>query len=228
MIHLIHGEDIVTSRKELETLKSKHVDKELVMIEGKSVTLTDLTQALQSTSLFGGERLVVIESYLSRFSRGKDADLEQAVEIMLGSSHEIVLWEGKEIGKLILKKFPETIDRALFNPTQLLFRFLDTISPGKQKILLATFAQVMRQEAAELVLYMLVRQFRFLLLSQSGQGVGSLAPWQQSKLAAQAKLFTDEQLLAAYTGLFDIEYRSKTGQSPFNLTSNLRQFLVEL
>ena len=60
MLHLIHGEDIVTSRRELEMLKSKHTGKELVVLEGKSVTLTDLTQALQSTSLFGGDRLVII------------------------------------------------------------------------------------------------------------------------------------------------------------------------
>lgn len=142
----------------------------------------------------------------------------------------MVLWEEKEIGKILLKKFPEKIDIAIFKLTQILFRFLETLAPHKTTQSLVLLEEVLTTESAELVLYMLYRQLRLLLLYKrfGVQGVVELAPWQKSKLQSQAATFTLEQLLSLYQNLFEIELRIKTGESPFTLAQELQQWIVKI
>lgn len=226
MLHIIHGDDTVSSRKELYALKERFSNCEIIELDGKRLTELDLTQALDSQTLFGSDRLIIIERFLRQFGKGKTKELDQYLPIMTGTNHTVILWEDKEIGKILLKKFPPPTDIALFKPSQLLFRFLESLAPGKGTTLLRDFDILSKTQPIELILYLLVRQIRFLLLTKSNEKVKQLAPWQYQRFVRQAKLFTVAQLRQLYTYLFHIDTQHKQGRTPFELTQALEMFLI--
>ena len=65
---VIHGDNLVASRNRLVELidQAKSQSQEIVQLNGDKITSTELLQALESQSLFGTDRLVVIERLFSR------------------------------------------------------------------------------------------------------------------------------------------------------------------
>ena len=236
MLHIFHGDDVVTSRKELLVLVEKHKDKEKLVLAGKNLSLLSLKQALETASLFGGERIVVIEGLLASFARiktgdtdKKSKDLAPFLEVLLATEHEVVLWEEKEIGKLMLKKFPEHVDRAVFPIHRGLFKFLEQLSPQSTSRLLTSFDNLVKEESVEMIFYMLVRHMRMLLMiSQDPKLVSGLAPWQISRLSDQVRRFNPQKLVLLYNRLFAIDRAVKRGETPFTLSFEMKRFLVEL
>jgi len=230
MLHIFHGEKIIESRRELDVIKEKFAGKEIITLNGKKAALSDLKQALEAASLFGHTRLVIIEYLLKSLSKAKKEILDQYVEILQNSSHETVLWEDKEIGKILLKRFIPGTDIALFKPTKLLFRFLENITPQHAAKLLEILKDLVKKEAPELIFYMIIRQFRLLLLIKGikDEKINNLSSWQRARLHSQAEKFTLEELQNAYARLFIIDQNQKSGKSPFNLTKDLELFLIQL
>ena len=95
MIHVFHGDHHEQSRKELSLLRERFKQAEIVVLNGKVITLTELKQATESTSLFGTDRLVVIENFLSkRFSRKTDDNKPWINWIkQIPETVEVVFWE---------------------------------------------------------------------------------------------------------------------------------------
>jgi DNA polymerase III, delta subunit. len=66
MIKLLHGDNQLESRNELNRLISGAESKELIRLDGEKTSLNEIVQALESSSLFGMEKLVIIENLFSR------------------------------------------------------------------------------------------------------------------------------------------------------------------
>src|SRR3989344_8250409 len=132
MLHLFHGEHVVASRKELSLLKEKFASSEIIVLDGNKVSFTDLIQATESTSLFGGSRLVVIENLLGKRAKAKKEELLRLTEWIanIPKASEVVYWEDKELGKTLLGLFPKTADIALFRPEQYIFKLVENVRPG--------------------------------------------------------------------------------------------------
>lgn len=230
MIILLHGDNIVVSRNELERLK-KEKTKEVLTFDGGKIDLSELKQALEAKSLFGQEKIVILENFLSQ----KPSTVKnQIIEYLknLETTVDLILWEGKEMEKKSLDSFPSA-KKQLFRLDPVLFKFLDSLKPGSGKTAVALLREVLRREEVELVFYMLVRQFRLLIAlknvsKDSISEIVKLGSWQKEKLARQANNFDLEDLLRIYHQLLEIDSKSKTGLSPFNLASTLELFCATI
>lgn len=231
MLHLFHGEQTEASRKELRLLREKFAGKETVVLNGKTLETSELIQATESQSLFGTERLVIVENLLSRRLSGKTKTKEaqefEEIIAKLPPDSEVVFWEEKEIGKTVLSFFPKRTDVALFRPDRNLFKLVEAIRPQAGTALLDLFDTTLNVDAPELVFTLIIRQFHYLIMiKEAGKQIADLAPWQIGKLARQAEWFTEVQLRKHYRELLEIDIKIKTSATPYNLTQELKLFLM--
>lgn len=214
MITLIHGDDTQSSRTEFIVLKKR--GGEVRSLDGRTLDEAALTQALTSESLFGGNVTVCIENLFGKLGR-KTKLIESLTAIIKKSDVDVVLWEDKELGSLVLKNLGN-VNVRLFKLPTVLFQFLDSLTlPLYQKL-----------DKPELVHAMLVRRVRQLIQIRDGAIPTGLQSWQAAKLTRQAKLFTMNRLLSMYQKLLAIEYSVKSGTSPFTLRQATEQFLLNL
>ncbi len=91
MITIIHGNNILGTRNQLQLLKSKY--SEIITLDGKKSCLTDVLQCLETSTLSGETRLVILENLLS--GKIKHSDI---IEYFLKNDFEnhLILWEDKK------------------------------------------------------------------------------------------------------------------------------------
>lgn len=221
MIKILHGDNVVQSRKRLTEIleKARKEGAEIVYLDGTKVTITEVRSALESGSLFGESRLVVIEN------------LKEKPEILTYLKKEkfdndLILWEPKEIKREILPG----AEMEVFKLAPLIFSFLESLKPGNFKESLRLLSELKKGEEPEMIFYMLVRQFRNLILTRDlgASSLSDLALWQQKKFLKQAENFSLEQLLEIYRKLLEIDFKQKTSSDPYSLSSRLDLLTAEI
>lgn len=223
---IIHGENIVASRNYLKTITDGFKG-EVVRLEGNQLTFNQILQSLESQSLFEENRLVVLEKVFSLLpSKEKEKILNY---LKVSDNKNAVIWEGKKIDGRVLKSFKRMTVRC-FDLSPYIFKLLDSISPGNPKQSLIFFHQCLSQDPPEIIFYMLVRQFRLLIIAKDlgEKGLEKMADWQKLKLVGQAKKFTLGKLLFLHRQLLKIDYEQKTGKSLLGLVSQLDLLLVTI
>lgn len=227
MITLLHGDDVESSRKELNRLRSGAKNKEIRFLDGRRLTDTALTQALESGSMFGGDTLVIIENLFGKLGKKQTLISQLAAIINRSAQRDIILWEDKEVGSTVQKSLKGATIQ-LFKTPIALFQFLDGIKPGNTKSVLTLFQKTLGTHAPELIYTMIVRRIRQLIQVADGVTPEGLQSWQVSRLTSQARSFTIKRLLALYRKLLDMEYSIKTGASPFTMQQLLEQYFIDL
>lgn len=226
MIKLLHGDDQVLSRKRLREIveESKEKGEEVVFLQGTKVTFSQIKSALESQSLFGGEKVLILENFLGS-GRGKEK--EKILPFLLEGKfqNDLIIWEEKEI-KGLFKGF----DVETFKLPPLIFKFLDSLKPGENRESLRILDDLLKRAEGEMILSMLIRRLRLLLLAsdQNEEGLSALLPWQKKKMMVQAKFFTKEELLRLYREILEIDFLQKTSQSALSPTFRLDLFLADL
>ena len=245
MITIIHGDDITSSRNFL--LEQKQKDKNLVSL-APGFTVSDLAQNLEGSSLFFETKTIVIEDFFAR-AKKKSKDTKEITDFI--NKHDkkvnLILWEGKELGKRDIGLFPSAIIKQ-FKLPKALFVFLDNLLPGNGINSVLSFHLALETSALELIFFMMQRQFRLLLaLRHPEHNEGSLdssaspqndnaqideavrlAPWQRQRLERQSSSFSAEKLREIYKKLFDIEVKQRTGNLPLSLVQTIDFFLLEI
>lgn len=223
---LLHGENLAESRRELalEIQKTRQEGLEVIVIEAKKSDLTNIRSALESNSLFGKEKLIVLENFFSL----PDSSFKRKTLVYFKKGqfhHRVLFWEEKTI-----QKIPLTIPARLFRLDPALFRFLDNLCEGSKKENLERLAQAKEKEKPEMIFFMIRRQIRLLILAADlgEKGLSGLAPWQKGKLLHQAKQFHLDHLLTLYGNLLNIDYEQKTSRDPFKLYARLDLFVAEI
>lgn len=230
MITIIHGDDIGASRIVLNEIRSNYPDSQLV--DGNSVTVTDLTQIMAGGDLFNTQKSVIIEHFYAKRKALKEFEALVAIVSEQALTHDIFLWEGKELDKRALSLFKHATVRTYKLP-QILFLFLDSIKPQQGKFLVQTYHKLLEHTEAELLFFMLIRQIRLLLalVQKSTEQIDELkrmAPWQLSKLQKQAATFSPEQLIALHTQLYELDNAMKTGNLSMPISSALDILLLAI
>lgn len=226
---ILHGDNIVASRQKLTELiqkVNKIGAKEVIKLDGKTLSETQLRQALEAKSLFGADKLVVIEKLLSR-QRSKEKN--KLVEILAPSSSQIILWEAKSITKTALNKLKDYQALAFKTPVAI-FKFLDSLKPGNSQQSLTQLHSQLSSEAPELIFYMLSRRVADLIIAQD-QNASTLlktAPWQKSRLSSQSRNFSTNQLLKLHQNLLFMDESIKTGSNLLPLNSQLDLLLAKI
>jgi len=228
---LLHGENITQSRLRLslltETLEKQGI-KEIIRLDGLKVNLEEVRQTREARSLFGEQRLVIIANLLSAQASKRQKEI---IDYLLRESYDLplILWEKREIKGTILNRFKSKFKIEIFKIPPSIFRFLDSLSPGKSQQMLTLLHQIKERES-EIIFYMLCQRVRQLILAKDlgEEGLESLKSWQQAKLLKQAENFEISQLTTFYHRLLEIDYRQKTSQTPFLLFSALDVLLADL
>jgi DNA polymerase III delta subunit len=230
MMLILHGSNLPASRQALtsqkETAKTK--GSEIIELIGKSLDLTSLKQALESTSLFGQDRLVTIEGL---FSLPKSKNKETLLDYLKKEKFtaELVIWEQAQIDGRALRFFGSKAQIRLFKLPALIFKFLDSLSPRNSKESLRLFQELKKSEPAELVFYLLARRTKDLLIAKDlGKKGLEGAPWQQGRLLHQAAPFSLEELLRLHRRLLKLDWEQKTGRAVMGLSESLDLLLLNL
>ncbi len=230
MIHFLHGDNQVSSRNKLTdlTTQAREDNKEIIQLDGFKMNLNQLIQALEASSLFGQEKLVIIENL---FSRQKSQEKENLIQYFKKESitPDLILWEKKEIPGTTARWLPKDWQYQVFKTPVVIFKFLDSFKSHNQKQMLTLLHQCIRADSAEMVFYMLARRIRELIIAfDLGKPGLKGAPWQIGKLVHQAKNFTLEQLKEVYARLLNIDIDIKTGRSFMPLDWHLDLLMVNL
>ncbi len=231
MLYFFHGDQISQSRRELAKLHEKFAGPEIISFDGKTVSLSDLKQASESMSLFGGHRLIIVENLFSSRLQKKSNELDTFISFInqLPPQVDLVFWENKEIKKSLLSLLPKKIDLAIFKPDRVIFNFVESVQPGNSIEMLQLFEGAIKHDTSEMVFAMLVRQFRYLIMVKDlGKSVTELSPWQLHKFIRQSGFFTLSDLLFHYRKLLDIDVKIKTGIGAFDLSEEIKLFLINI
>ena len=230
MITLIHGDDTAVSRNSF--ISERQDAKNPVTFDGEKFTVSDLMQSIESGSLFNEEKAIFIENLFS--SKKANPNFKAILDYLNKKTNEakIIIWEKTELSKTDISAFNK-VSVKLFKIPQKMFMFVDSIKPGSLNNI-KLFHELLEQTPAELVFFMIIRQFRILLAISDTENknpideIKRLAPWQLGKFKIQAKLFGGEKLLGAYDRLFEIDSQSKSGKLPVTLTQAIDFFLFDL
>lgn len=214
MITLLHGENITVSRNALNQAIDEF-EGEILRIDGKTVTVEMLTQALEGGSLFAAKKLVVIENITENKIKWPK----------FGSQFDLLFWESKEASlaqiRAIEEKFGQ-LEIKEFKPSTVAFKFVESLFPENQRQIFSFYKIYSQEEIPEIIFSMIVRQFR-LMLSPS-----QLSGWQKDRITSQSKRFPKDQLKRIYKKLLQIDFDQKRGLTPVNLSLSLELFLLSL
>ncbi len=228
MITILHGDSYVTSRNKLNELISQaklEYQAEVVRLDLKKRNLEDLTQALESVSLFGGKQLFVLENLLTLpRSKQKDAFIDLTLD---NQDKNIILWDKKSVTPAVKKKLPQA-KFLEFKAPVVIFKFLDSLKPKNYKITLDLLHQAITKDAPELLFFLLVKRISQLIKALDDPTSLRGAPWQVGNLKSQAKQFNKQSLIKLHDQLLEIDYQIKTGQTPHPLVTHLDLLLLTL
>lgn len=222
MIYLLHGDDVVSSRK---TVSELTVGFQITSLDGKSVSVATLEENLVSTSLFDEKKVVVVENLLSKNSKKKDF-----VKFLNSFESDVllILWEDKKLLKTTTNTLKKAVIRDFLLP-QNYFQFLDSFAPGNSKRLYSMYHELLKTMTAEQVFYSLLKRLRLLTVISSGGTIGELskmAPWQQGKLNQQVRLWPQSKLSIFYAQFSQLEIRMKSGGLPLGLSKHLDMLIL--
>ena len=172
-------------------------------------------------SLFNEKRLIIVENFFSN-KKNKDRKWPDGIETIFYESGKL-----SSLPKNIL------LEVKTFDLAPIVFKFLDSISPGNQQVFVPLYYKYLMSTPTELAFTMIVRQFRFMILSlekgsDNPSDFSNLASWQLNKLKSQASKFEQEKLVLIYRNLLQIDEETKTGKSELPLESRLELFLLTL
>lgn len=231
MIHILHGQDILASRKHYKSLQKASSDP--IVLEGANMKSEDVSQALGSPSLFANEQYIFIDEFLSKRKTGAETNAIRSYILNHHNDLHVVFWESKALTALQLKPFSGA-QVTEFTPPSTVFQLLDALAPGKNRKLMSLYHTYLTSGDEQLVFYMLTRQIRLLLFFSEKPGDGvldevkRLAPWQRNKLVRQAGFFTIDHLQYLYSRLFTLDLLQKTGGLVCSLGLNIDFWLLEI
>lgn len=226
---IIHGNDLQATRNYYFELKNKV--QSFVLLNGEKLTFDNFFQIAEGDSLFENEKTIFTENLLSAYKSNSPEIKKITDYINLNRKINIVFWESSEISKTSLSLIKEA-EIKNFSIPSLLFTFLDSIKPGNYKSSVSIFNQLIKNVEAELIWFMILRQFRLLFSVASGatdiDEIKRLASWQSSKFKTQAAFFGEDKLKTLYKKLFEIETNHKTGKVSYGINKSIDFFLASL
>ena len=227
---LIHGDNIIQSRQFLtdQLTQAKTASKEIHHLLATTLQLKDLTSLVGTASLFGGERLIVIEELHSLPKSTKKEELIAAIAKIEDPGTELILWEKRALTPTMLKKFTGAKVQE-FKTSNTLFKWLDTLNGQKRNHSqqLELFHQTVQTDGEFMCFSMLARQIRLLIQVKEGSKVAG-PPFVVTKLKRQADTFSLDQLLKIHQHLHDFDVKQKTSTNALSLEKDLDLLFLNL
>jgi len=222
MISVFHGNDNFKSRQNL--LAATAVFERLNRFSPKEITSENLAKL--TGSLFKKQNeAIVFENFFSLPAASLKKILPDVEKIE--KDFPLFFWEEKELTPAKLNLLGKELKAVNFKTPALIFKFLDSLNPDNLKPPLYFFHELSKDQPAELIFFMLLRRIRELLAVKTDTNLIKGAPWQKSRLIAQAKPFALADLKKIYLNLIELDWRNKTGQLGISLESAMINWMLE-
>jgi DNA polymerase III delta subunit len=218
MIYVIHGTDIVASRKRLSELRGVYSPDAVQSLISKDIVYSQFSLLFSTMSMFGEKRVVVVEGKLD----GKLVDVQQIVN----SDVDLVVWVGEKLrandGLLTLVKDAKgQVDYFEEKADLTIFPFLDAVVSRNRRAALVEYMKLMKLKSEPIyLLTMLVWQFRNLIVPENASG------FVQKKALEAKNRFTFEELRKIYYQLLQMDIAMKTGSGVPEVL--LEQFILKV
>lgn len=210
MITVVHGDDLINSRKRLDWYKDNAGASQVIQVEGASLDLTTLTQLTRSDQLFADtdQKLVIVERFLYRGISQQFFDWLKSNKQQIN----VIFWEDRSLDRRSGKAEPLIAKlRALAPDVQidtykdsLMFNFLESLYPGNLSPALALGRKLARRYDFEEWFPMLTDHFRQLMLASLAdqESLDLLHPYRKAKIQNLSGKFTPKKLLRLYQMIF--------------------------
>jgi len=187
MLYIFHGDDQYLSLQAFQAKIAEYQNFESLRFDNKNIDFEKLNQFVNSQSLFGNDKLLILDNPYSLIK----ANLDKLVKIILGNIDiDIIIWQERSLkptennifGPAKITKFP--LDKKLFAT-------LNALRPGNIHAFCALYQQTIIQEPFELFFFWLKNNIRKNLTTYSK--------------------FPEDRLKDTYLKLINMEYQYKNG-----------------
>ena len=210
MIFVLHGEDINASYARLSRILESNKDFQKVNLTEKNNN-EDFYLSAFSGDLLSQGKIIVCENYLQ--SKKIASDILKKIP----RDRIIIFWEHNQLTPQEIAKIRNIASIENFKPAPLIFYFLDSLSPNREKTF-SLLSKIASLSDANLI-YHLENRILLLILARIGascQIAGKITrrtilDWQWTKIKRQADLFTLQKLLPLYSGILKLDNMIKTG-----------------
>lgn len=204
MIYIFHGDDQYASRTVFNQFIDQQQNRDIFKIDSKNTNLDLVNNFLNSPSLFGSQKILVISN---PFSIPK-AILDKIIKLIKDDTqNDIVIWQDKTLTPTQIKNFPKAkIDH--FPIDKLLFTCLNQIRPKNISKFISLYKKVIKQEPFELFLFFIKNNLRKQITSYSA--------------------FDQKVLKKTYLQLIELDFQSKNGQLAIPKEIALQRILINL
>lgn len=224
MISILHGEDIASSDARLRSILKSYPTHTKLWYQQKTKDFKFLEEISQS-SLFGEEKVFICQNFISQ----KVIASRELANINPGFS--VIFWEHQTLTNTDLAKLPRGSEIEHFKQRQTIFLFLDSISPNLKRTL--SFLALLNDE--DNLIWNLTQRLLVMFLSKIGftkdqieeQVRRKMQPWQWTKIANQAYLFSEETLAGMYFGILKIDFLIKRGKSNLPAKSLIEMLFIK-
>ncbi len=197
MIYLIYGPDIVSARSFLLNFRKNYSGH--TVISGKRQSASSLTIP-RETNLFGEKQLLIIDNFVPK---EKEA-LPKIDNVDIVILTEELIPPPSWVDKSWVFKQPQTLSN---------FKLVDQVMSVQEKQALGTIIKLLKQKTPpELIIGSLVRQFRFLSLSLTGEtNVVSKSAFVQQKTKEQSRNWSLRKIKKALLLILKTDFEIKNG-----------------
>lgn len=214
---IIHGDNQSASRNLFLEIKNQKLSSgdQIIELSGRDITLTEIRNKLEASSLFGNKNCLFITDLFTAHSfREKSLIIDYLLSAV---GENIYIWESRDVFPQ-LRKFPPDSVRK-FELPRYIFQFLDNMT-------LPLLHRALGNTPPEQLFALLVGHFHKLILIKDN--AGSFPLWQKQKLLQQASGYKIDHLKDAYAKLLELDYRHKTSASSQSLPFSLELWLSRL
>ncbi len=199
MIYLIHGENLVDSRRALIKLKLEY--KDIQVLESKKTTEKNLEEKLRESTnlLFGGKSALLLENFSGEW---KILPKDPPVEI------DIILWSPKK-----LKPVPAGIKSLNFDTYKNLsaFKLADALLFKNEKQALEILHELLEaKEPPEKILGALTRNFSLAYAAKTQDSL-PIPEFIYEKINQQTRVWDVKQIRKAFYSLIKADLEIKEG-----------------
>jgi len=199
MRYIIHGDDLVSSRSYLNSLKSQY--QEVINIEDKKNSAAEYLDAVINQPLFSKKTLVVLENY---------GGSEKIYELQTAS--DLAFWWPRS-----LQNVPAADEIVHFKNQSAfgIFRYADSIGQRQERTALVLLEKLIEERVpAEKITVMLARQIKMIgqILDGDLDKVSS-SEFVRKKLYQQSKNWDFRRIQEALMLMFSIDIKIKKGEA---------------
>jgi hypothetical protein len=199
MRYVVHGDDLISSRSYLASLKKKY--KNTINLDGEKLGIKGIDEAIRNRPLSPDRMLTVVENYPSQ-EKTPSGD----------SSSDYIFWWSRTLREVPkAEKIIHFKDQSAFG----IFRFSDSVGQRQIKPAMLLLSKLLEEKVPpEKIMAVLTRQLKMIAqILDGGADKVSTSQFVQKKLVGQAKQWDLKRTQEGLAFIFQTDLKIKRGKA---------------